>query len=135
LRIPNILEEHIILNSLHELLRTVHREDEPARHLPRERGLAELVIGDAGKQQAFEKRPHLSGDVAKVDGRAQEEDVALDCFPEHVPQVVAHGAETVAGIALLLAREAACAALVGEVVEMEQLRPRPRAFGAGNGAL
>jgi hypothetical protein len=108
----------------HPLFGQPHRVDESSRHLPAEQRRRVGVVDVIGENQPFEKGLHHPGRHSEVVRRSQDERIHPFDRRKQRLQVVLYGAPAVARAAPELAREAAHAARVAQVVQMEQFRFR-----------
>ena len=114
---------------LHCLLGGTRRVDEAGPDLPaKERGSLG-VVDRVLEHQPFEKGPRLPGRNPIIDGGADEDRVGCFHLPEYRRKVILHCAMTIPFPADPLAGEAAGAALVIQIVQVEKFGSGPHGFG------
>jgi hypothetical protein len=73
---PLMLAKDLLVTPFfHDFFSDIHRVNKPRGDLFGEKRLRRVGIGEIGKQQPLQKRPHLPRDVAEIDGGAQNEGI------------------------------------------------------------
>ena len=82
----------------------------------------------AGNQKRSRKEREFTGNIVKIDRGGKEEDVGADGFGEKRCKFISFGAAAETLAAEQLAGHTAGAALIVQIVKMDQVRLRPRRF-------